>query len=162
MWGIHRGPVNSPHKWPVTRKMFPFDDVIMFTNTLVEFSRKCKRNWNSFLCQHLFMSSMFRVISIRTSISMLGKELIVHWSAPNSPIRSYLCACRRFSVGYGWESKAFIIPTYRCQKGEHFSANLFTTVLWYAMRVSIWSSAHGHNVVLKKYVRMYLCLWRFV
>ena len=28
--GIHRGPVNSPHKWPVTRKMFPFDDVIMW------------------------------------------------------------------------------------------------------------------------------------
>ena len=30
VWGIHRGPVNSPHKWPVTRKMFPFDDVIMY------------------------------------------------------------------------------------------------------------------------------------
>ena len=29
VWGIHRGPVNSPHKWPVTRKMFPFDDVII-------------------------------------------------------------------------------------------------------------------------------------
>ena len=28
--GIHRSPVNSPHKGPVTRKMFPFDDVIMF------------------------------------------------------------------------------------------------------------------------------------
>ena len=27
--GIHRGPVNFPHKRPVTRKMFPFDDVIM-------------------------------------------------------------------------------------------------------------------------------------
>ena len=27
--GIHRSPVNSPHKWPVTRKMFPFDDVII-------------------------------------------------------------------------------------------------------------------------------------
>ena len=27
--GIQRRPVNSPHKWPVTRKMFPFDDVIM-------------------------------------------------------------------------------------------------------------------------------------
>ena len=26
--GIHRGPVNSPHKWPVKQKMFPFDDVI--------------------------------------------------------------------------------------------------------------------------------------
>ena len=30
--GIHRGPVNSPHKWPVTRKMFPIDDVIMWNN----------------------------------------------------------------------------------------------------------------------------------
>ena len=29
--GIHRDPVNSPHKGPVTRKMFPFDDVIMNT-----------------------------------------------------------------------------------------------------------------------------------
>ena len=27
--GIHRAPVNSPHKGTVTRKMFPFDDVIM-------------------------------------------------------------------------------------------------------------------------------------
>ena len=27
--GIHRWPVNSPHKWPVTRKMFQFDVVIM-------------------------------------------------------------------------------------------------------------------------------------
>ena len=27
--GIHRRPVNSPHKWPVSRKMSPFDDVIM-------------------------------------------------------------------------------------------------------------------------------------
>ena len=27
--GIHRWAVNSPHKGPVTRKMFPFDDVIM-------------------------------------------------------------------------------------------------------------------------------------
>ena len=27
--GIHRWSVNSPHKGPVTRKMFPFDDVII-------------------------------------------------------------------------------------------------------------------------------------
>ena len=26
VWGIHRWPVNSPHKRLVTRKMFPFDD----------------------------------------------------------------------------------------------------------------------------------------
>ena len=33
VWGIHRGPVTSPHKWPVARKMFPFDDVIMTQQT---------------------------------------------------------------------------------------------------------------------------------
>ena len=27
--GIHWWPMNSPHKWPVTRKMFTFDDVVM-------------------------------------------------------------------------------------------------------------------------------------
>ena len=31
--GIHRWPVNSPQKGPVTRKMFPFDDVIMRPET---------------------------------------------------------------------------------------------------------------------------------
>ena len=32
--GIHRGPVNFPHKWPLTRKMFPSDDVIMVVLSL--------------------------------------------------------------------------------------------------------------------------------
>ena len=34
--GIHRGPVNSPHRWPVTRKMFPFDGVMSwYFNTVI-------------------------------------------------------------------------------------------------------------------------------
>ena len=32
--GIHRWPVNSPHKGPATQKMFPFDDVIMTIMTI--------------------------------------------------------------------------------------------------------------------------------
>ena len=43
---FHRGPVNSPHKWPVTRKMFPFDDVIMETgNELTSLSSNSR--WNN-------------------------------------------------------------------------------------------------------------------
>ena len=38
------GPVNSPHKWPVTRKMFPSDDVIVgdsgYEIFLIRFSRR--------------------------------------------------------------------------------------------------------------------------
>ena len=36
--GIHRWPVNSPHKGPVTRKMYPFDDIIMHSTSVVVYS----------------------------------------------------------------------------------------------------------------------------
>ena len=44
---IHRGPVNSPHKWPVTRKMFLFDDVIMYSviSSLITTPSKYIRAW---------------------------------------------------------------------------------------------------------------------
>ena len=39
--GIHRWPVTFPHKWPVTQKMFPFDDVIMITKSCI-FTNHCR------------------------------------------------------------------------------------------------------------------------
>ena len=51
VWGTHRGPVNSPHKGPVTRKMFPFDDVIMVITS---------HN----LTQHRLYASMFAIFLI--------------------------------------------------------------------------------------------------
>ena len=56
--GIHRWPVNSPHKWPVTRKMFPLDDVIMINplwNDLVAtnvrvLTWQCRIILNNFIC----------------------------------------------------------------------------------------------------------------
>ena len=44
--GIHRWPVNSPHKWPVTRKMFPLDDLMMFENNR---SYRVSSSWFNFL-----------------------------------------------------------------------------------------------------------------
>ena len=56
--GIYRWPMNSPHKWPVTRKMLPFDDVSMgvwvvtrtsatgkFVHTIRE--NACMRQWGN-------------------------------------------------------------------------------------------------------------------
>ena len=54
--GIHQWPVNSPHKWPVTRKMFPFDDVIM-------------------LCWCLFTSSVLFFMSIPSSVVQFVLEI---------------------------------------------------------------------------------------
>ena len=54
--GNHRAPVNSPHKWPVTRKMFPFDDVIMHyrifkSKSLLKFSLS---HMQTSLCHPIF------------------------------------------------------------------------------------------------------------
>ena len=49
--GIHRGPVNSLHKWPVTRKCFPFDDVIMPKQGLIQAidSPRDDNEWDKYL-----------------------------------------------------------------------------------------------------------------
>ena len=57
--GIHRWPVNSPHKWPVTRKMFPFDDVIM-------------ENWFTFLSVIEFILSVPFLFSTRVSPCLIS------------------------------------------------------------------------------------------
>ena len=56
VWGIHRGSVNSPHKWPVTRNMFPFDDVIMCFE-------RCTGRFNIFNIAH---DSLIIIITIIT------------------------------------------------------------------------------------------------
>ena len=65
VWGIHRRPVNSPHKWPVTRKMFPFDYVIMtflslmltlgFDHQDIESFRCCNLDGIDFVQLYLFL-----------------------------------------------------------------------------------------------------------
>ena len=44
--GIHRWPANCPHKGPVTRKMFPFDDVIMCIYCGMYYIRPLTINFN--------------------------------------------------------------------------------------------------------------------
>ena len=43
--GIHRQPVNSPHKEPVTRKMFPFAYIIMIIAAAAFYTQQLNINW---------------------------------------------------------------------------------------------------------------------
>ena len=52
--GIHRWPVNSPHKGPVTRKMFSLDDVIMGVEKECSHLRD---RWFLKRCQQIFQES---------------------------------------------------------------------------------------------------------
>ena len=60
--GIHRGPVNSPHKGPVTRKMFPFDDVIM--NILLY--RMFPNRWRFHRASHHWYTTWFCQVILET------------------------------------------------------------------------------------------------
>ena len=80
--GNSPGPVNSPHKGPVTRKMFPFDDVIMLRSRC---QWLCKRNCRVYFCKTmgifvcLYSWFSFRWISIGQMMfcrGMCGKPLL--------------------------------------------------------------------------------------
>ena len=73
VWGIHRGPVNSPHKWPVMRKMLPFDDVIMLTINICDIS-----------CDYSFQIPSY-LTPVAYQVSSTGKfltSMLVMWTRP--------------------------------------------------------------------------------
>ena len=51
---FYRWPMNSPHKEPVTRKMFPLDDVIMFINYVRWWCFKIKATFPSGSSQNMY------------------------------------------------------------------------------------------------------------
>ena len=54
--GIHRGQVNFPHKWPVTRRMFPFDDHhVMMTIWIWMSWGTCHRIWPRVAAGHIWL-----------------------------------------------------------------------------------------------------------
>ena len=84
VWVIHRGPVNYPHKWPVTRKMFPFDDVFMTftwrkaswpTSVNVIVYRLPGTKWTNVThCYIRFLGANFNSIKIKNFIYFILKN----------------------------------------------------------------------------------------
>ena len=62
VWGIHRGPVNSPHKWPVTRKMFYH----LMTSS----------------CHNIYTTIKFKRDIVRV-LSLLLNLIFLHWDIPS-------------------------------------------------------------------------------
>ena len=58
VWGIHWWPVNSQHKRPVTRKMFPFDNIIMSPENFIKKIIKLWM-WYYLFCTWLIISYSF-------------------------------------------------------------------------------------------------------
>ena len=77
--GLCRWPVNSPHKRPVTRKMFPFDDVIILFAFLLKISEKnAHSQWRLLSCVMdwtmqtlLFLSCLEIILAYHSSFSRI-------------------------------------------------------------------------------------------
>ena len=80
--GIHRRPVNSPHKGPVTRKMFPFDDVIMRhryftgTGTILQQPKQDEAKQN---CVDISWNIQFIPRKMHTVFALLCFVVVIHW-----------------------------------------------------------------------------------
>ena len=81
--GNSPGPVNSPHKGPVTRKMFPFDDVIMwFCPVILELLRSMRTlltdwrvdRWTNTITHYTLYRACGNYGDCNTSRAWFGKE----------------------------------------------------------------------------------------
>ena len=81
---IHRRPENFPHKWPVTRKMFPFYDVIMHSKKPLHWYLKSPTAWNCF-------EILFRITTENDDIikwKHFPRYLPFVWEIQQSPVNS--------------------------------------------------------------------------
>ena len=118
--GIHRWPVNSPHQGPVTRKMFPFDDVIMEFHPRTIFLIFYKINiiivshvglgFSSYPQLHWLFKSLFKLSTQKT----LHRRITVHLQVENMG---------GFPSQRVSNAKSFAIPW--CNHGNFFTMLLF-------------------------------------
>ena len=99
--GIHRWPVNSPHKWPVTRKMFPFDDVIMvsvarYTHVIFTYIYIYKYIYRKY--EYTYMPTFYCVASMYIRLvlknSILNQRFVV-WPCRHTNTLRYIAALER-------------------------------------------------------------------
>ena len=115
--GIHRWPVNSPHKGPVTRKMFLFDEVIMN-------ARVCSELWHVETCIIVFecytrvcgkvirnqLRYCLRFVPLQHDDVIKWKHFPRYWpflrgihrSPVNSPHKGQWCRALMFSLICAW------------------------------------------------------------
>ena len=87
-------------------------------------------------CQAFSMLNIYQVILVGTDSNLCRIELTVHWSAPNSLIRSYLQPCTNSMWGDESEAVAPIIWLYQtvdAPKEEVFFPDLLITLRSYAV-----------------------------
>ena len=105
--GNSPGPVNSPHKGPVTRKMFPFDDVIMIELWLVHASPKFDDLMYDFLVCPLSMHWRYQSLTLSHQYDIDG--LVQDCSISIANTLEILQSCTEPSI---WDTRQCYHPVH--------------------------------------------------
>ena len=97
--GLHRRPVNSPHKWPVTRKMFPFNVVIMGLSII-----RRRQSWNCLIFLIKWWNSILHDDVIKWKHFPRYWPFVrgIHRSPVNSPHKGQWRGALMFSLTCVW------------------------------------------------------------
>ena len=125
--GIHRGLVNSLHKWPVMRKMSPFDDVIM-KSSLFKIMACCLFDTNSL--------NQCWLIRSRTNCSELNESMLVF--ILNNVLNNVVCEMSTILPSL----MALVNSIHCCLiKGPRY----YWSILWHVMK---WPRANHFPLIL--------------
>ena len=153
--GTSPGPVNSPHKGPVTRKLFPFDDVIMPSHRNSDYFQTHVKIADTISCTWFQITSIFHKMHFYSQITHLN----VICFTSDTPHVQCLCKydikmpayiplishCLCFSIpGYSpWcllRDDTFLCFKYHCEFHTHLWAEIIdihTVKLWYLLVTSV-------------------------
>ena len=119
--GIHRWPVNSPHKWPVTQKMFPWDDVIMDEASCpLRFLQApgCRLHYFS-----RWVTSGQRCQANLSRPDPISSALVTATMVPEVTPHHTVCPCPLTLKAGSWTQLGARAPAVRCHKKMQCSGN---------------------------------------
>ena len=114
MRGIHRWPANSPHKGPVTRKIFPFDDIIIWWSTSA-LAHVRDRHLNGKYGVQVLTRYPRRTNSTSTRyilVYFLNKDKCGVWQHTDIPLRSTLWWIITMMKNQHWKRMEKLIEVY--------------------------------------------------
>ena len=138
--GIHRRPVNSAHKGPVIRKIFPFDDVIMMCRDMATLK------YLKMLCGQL--KEQMRCIErhpvvVYLSMILVMAMVMMHWLWSSVRIKMMTCfeiwclfvltlhcILLRFDVLCHRNQKVFMMPTLSGLAAARIVKTMTSVVMW--------------------------------
>ena len=158
--GSSPGPVNSPHKWPVTWNMFPFEDVIMDVVYAIDIY-EWKRELNHFMLISIACVLLYISVSWMWIWGHNGMVNLFKWYYASPWYSSHvLLVCMHVSQMYDGILTNHVDGTLIFHTVNWNRSNLYCFLAWLVMYLMSQKPEKERNPWLNYWIRLYF-LWVF-